>query len=187
MVSTPATFKILVKLRPRELRELRPPLVHDLAVHVHQQGNGRVARGEEVQPRCDSLRVVMGNARRRTRLLGSSQVSDGTQLLDQICLDRLGRCSFTRCRGGGYRRIFRLVAGATRERAHDRAKERGEKKPDGARSHGRRIASRPSAHSRGRAASPAAPDPFPGAPWGGSAGSRERIPSAHRRDRDRQR
>ena len=68
---------IAVRVLGEDLRELGAPLVQHLAPHVHQERHRAVARGEEVQSRLDSFRVVEDDAGWPTRRLGPGQIADG--------------------------------------------------------------------------------------------------------------
>jgi hypothetical protein len=78
------------------LREFCTPFVEDLAVHVHQQGHWGMARGNQVQPGCDALRVVLDNPLEIMRWLGPCEITDGAELFDQV--------GFARRSGAGVRR-----------------------------------------------------------------------------------
>jgi hypothetical protein len=106
--------------------ELRTPFVKDLTVHIHQQGHGAMARGDQVQPGRDALGVVLGDALRITRLLGTCEIADGAQLLDQL---GLARRSGGRARRWGSRLTIPSVpitVDATTKPARKRAEEEGE-------------------------------------------------------------
>jgi hypothetical protein len=64
------------------LRELRTPFVNDLAVQIHEQGHGAVARCDQIQPGRDALGIVLDDAVKIMRCLGACEIADGAQLLD---------------------------------------------------------------------------------------------------------
>ena len=63
--------------------------MNDLALHVHQRRARSVGRSEEVQPRLHALGPVDGDPRVRTGWLGSRDIADRAQGLDQIRFDGL--------------------------------------------------------------------------------------------------
>ena len=107
----------------RYLCELSSSLVKDLAVHVHQQGYGAMARGDQVEPRRDALGIVLGDTLEFMRWLGPCEIADGAQLLDQVGLARRSGAGTRRWESPLAISSVRLTVGATTEPARKPAED----------------------------------------------------------------
>jgi hypothetical protein len=84
-----------------------------------------MARDEQVQPGRDALGIVLGDALDITRLLGTREIADGAQLLDQVSLARKSRAGARRRGSRLAIPSVRLAVDAATEPAHERAEEEG--------------------------------------------------------------
>ena len=105
----------------KHLRELRTPFVKDLAVHIHQQGHRTMPRGDQIQSGLGALGVVSGDALETPRGLGTREVADGAQLLDQVGFTRSSRAGDRRRKSRLTISSVRLTVDATAQAARERA------------------------------------------------------------------